>query len=156
MAIVKWNPSRELLDFEREFNRMFQNFERHFGFKPSSEEEKESGYDNAVWMPLTDISEDNENYFLRLDMPGVNKNDVKISYSDGQLNISGERKFEKESKNMQYHRSERSFGKFYRSFTLPAKVQENRIEAEFKDGQLNITIPKSEEAKPKEIEIRVR
>lgn len=154
MALVKWNPARELLDIEREFNRMFSAFDKRFGLGRTSQNEE--GYENAVWMPLTDISEDGENYYLKLDMPGLTRNDVKISYCDGQLSISGERKSEKDTKNMQFHRSERSFGKFFRSFTLPAKIQENRIDAEFKDGQLNITIPKAEEAKPKEIEVRIK
>ncbi|MGE5683492.1 MAG: Hsp20/alpha crystallin family protein [Bacillota bacterium] len=155
MAIVKWNPSRELLEVEREFDRIFNSLEKRFGFGHKTSD-REEGYENAVWMPLTDISEDNDNFYLRLDMPGVNKNDVKISYCEGQMTISGERKAERESKNLQYHRSERAFGKFYRSFTLPSKIQENRIEAEFRDGTLMITIPKAEESKPKEIEVKVR
>jgi HSP20 family protein len=152
MAIVRWNPSRELLNVEREFNKLFNNFNSRFGL---FDREDDSEYDNAVWMPLTDISEDKDNFVLKLDLPGVSKNDLKISYSDGQLSISGERKQEKETKDSKYHRVERAYGKYYRSFTLPSKIQEDKIDAEFKDGQLTITVPKAEEVKPKEISIKV-
>jgi HSP20 family protein len=154
MAIVRWNPSRELLNIEREFSRMFDNFEKRFGF--GNGEDGHNEYENAVWAPLTDISEDKENYTLKMDLPGVSKNDLKISYSDGQLNISGERKMEKENKDSKYHRVERSYGRYFRSFALPAKIKEDAINAEFKDGQLIVIVPKSEEAKPKELEIKVK
>ncbi len=153
MALVKWSPERELLNVEREFNKLFRSFGRGFGTTP---EEGDVEYENAVWMPLTDISEDKDRYTIRLDLPGVSKSDVKISYVEGQLNISGERKQEKESKDSKYHRMERIFGKYYRSFTLPQQIREDQIEAEFKDGQLSIIVPKAEEAKPKEIEVKVK
>ena len=154
MAIVKWNPSRELLDVEREFNRMFNTFSKRFGL--TDRDVMEDEYENAVWMPLTDITEDKENYMLKLDLPGVKKEDVKISFSEGQLNISGERKQEKEAKDSKYHRVERAYGKYFRSFALPKQIKEDKIDAEFKDGQLIITVPKAEEAKPKEIPIKIK
>lgn len=153
MSIVKWNPARELLNMEREFNKLFNSFGRRFG---QSESDSKEEYENAVWMPLTDITEDKENYFVMLDLPGVSKEDVKVSYADGQLSISGERKQEKESKDSKYHRVERAYGKYYRSFTLPQQVKEDKIEAEFKDGQLTVTVPKAGEAKPKELEIKIK
>ena len=149
MALVKWNPEKELLDIEREFKKMFNRF----GIGTT---EAESEYENAVWSPLTDISEDKDNYVLTLDLPGVKKSDVKISFVDGVLSISGERKQEKETKESKYHRVERAFGRYYRSFTLPAKIKADDITAEFTDGQLTITVPKAEEAKPKEIDIKVK
>jgi len=153
MALVKWNPARELLSVEREFNKLFNSLGSRFGLMESTEDEE---FENAVWMPLTDISEDKENFSLRLDLPGVKKDEVKISYNDGQLTISGERKQEKETGDSKYHRVERAYGKYYRSFTLPSKIKEDKIEAEFKDGQLIITVPKAEEAKPKEIPIKIK
>jgi HSP20 family protein len=153
MALVKWNPSRELLNVEREFKKMFDLFEDRFGITRSEDYDDE--YENAIWSPLTDIEENDENYLLKLDLPGVKKDDVKISYSDGQLSISGERKQEKVTKNAKLHRVERAYGKYYRSFNLPNKIKEDKINAEFKDGQLTVTIPKAEEAKPKEIAINV-
>jgi HSP20 family protein len=153
MSIVRWNPARELLNMEREFNKLFNVFGRRVGL---SESEAKDEYENAVWMPLTDIKEDKGNYFVMLDLPGVSKNEVKVSYADGQLSISGERKQEKESSDSRFHRVERTYGRYYRSFTLPQQVREDKIEAEFKDGQLTVTVPKAEEAKPKELEIKIK
>ena len=153
MSIVRWNPARELLNMEREFNKLFNVFGKRIGTSESGNGEE---YENAVWMPLTDIKEDKENYFVMLDLPGISKNDVKVSYADGQLSISGERKQEKESNDSKFHRVERTYGRYYRSFTLPQQVKEDKIEAEFKDGQLTVTVPKAEEAKPKELEIKIK
>jgi len=152
MAIVRFNPVRDLLDVEREFNRMFSNFGSKFGIAKKDGDEE---YENAVWMPLTDIYEDKDNYKIKADLPGIKKSDVKISYSDGELSISGDRVQELETKDSKCHRVERTFGKYYRSFTLPKEIKEDKIKAEFKDGQLTITIPKADEVKPKEIEISV-
>lgn len=151
MTLVKWNPARELMSIEKEFNKLFNTFSNKFGISNEGENEME----NAVWAPLTDISEDHDNYYLNLDVPGVDKNDVKISYSNGNLVIKGERKDEKETKKSEYHRIERSFGKFFRSFTLPEKIKEDKIEAKFKDGALSIVIPKADEVKPREIEVKI-
>jgi HSP20 family protein len=153
MSLVKFNPVKDLLNVEREFNRLFKTFDEHLGIRRS--DGQENGYENAVWMPLTDIYEDKDNYIIKADLPGLKKDDVKISYSDSQLEISGERVQEKETKDAKWHRVERSFGKYYRSFTLPKEIKQDNIKAEFKDGQLTILIPKAEEVKPKEIEIKV-
>jgi HSP20 family protein len=154
MTLVKFNPMRDLVDFERELNRMFNSFENRFGISKSKEDD--NAYENAVWMPLTDIYEDKDKYSMKLDLPGIKKEDVKISFVDGKLSISGERSQENEHKDSKCHRIERSFGKYYRSFNLPEHVQSEKINAEFKDGQLTISVPKAEEAKPKEIEIKVK
>lgn len=153
MTLVRFNPARELLDLEREFNKMFSSFGNRFGL--SKKDNADDEYENAVWVPLTDVSEDNDNYYLKADLPGIKKEDVKISYSDGSLSISGERTQEKETKDKKFHRIERSYGKYYRSFSIPKEIKEDKIKADFTDGQLNITIPKAEEVKPKEISIKV-
>jgi HSP20 family protein len=153
MTLVKWNPARELLNVEREFNKLFNTFNSRFGFDDSSMNED---LENAVWSPLTDISENKDQYILKMDLPGVSKENLKLNFHDGELIISGERKQEKEDKDSKYHRIERTYGKYYRSFTLPQTIQADKINAEFKDGQLTITVPKSEEAKPKELEIKVK
>ncbi len=154
MTLVKWNPSKELMNVEREFNRLFNTFNRRFGFDDARSADEEM--ENAVWSPLTDISENKDQYILNMDLPGVSKENLKLSFHDGELIISGERKQEKEDKDSKYHRIERTYGKYYRSFTLPQTIQADKINAEFKDGQLTITVPKSEEAKPKELEIKVK
>ncbi len=153
MTLVKFNPSKDFFNIEREFNRLFNTFNNRFGLSRKSESDDE--YENAVWMPLTDIAEDKENYYLKADLPGIKKEDVKISFSDGRLSISGERSQEKETEDKKFHRIERSYGKYYRSFNIPEQIKEDKIKADFKDGQLNVIIPKAEEVKPKEIEIKV-
>jgi HSP20 family protein len=153
MTLVKFNPARELLNVEREFNKMFNTLGNRFSLTKRDTDEE---YENAVWMPLTDIYENNDNYYIKADLPGVKKGDVKISYNDGTLSISGERAQEKETKETKYHRVERSFGKYYRSFNLPKEIKNDKIEAEFVDGQLNVTIPKAEEVKPKQIDIKIK
>jgi HSP20 family protein len=154
MAIVRWNPMRDLMSMEREFNKIFNSLERKFGFNEGERDNEE--FENAIWMPMTDILEDDNQYYLNIDLPGIKKEDVKINYNNGLLSISGERKMENVEKNAKYHRAERVYGKYYRSFTLPQKIKENEIDAEFKDGQLKISIPKAEEAKPKQLEIKVK
>lgn len=153
MTLVKFNPVRDLLDVEREFNRMFNSLDSKFGITSKSDVDEK--YDNAVWMPLTDISEDNDSFYLKADLPGIKKEDVKISYADGAINISGERSQEKETKDKKFHRIERSYGKYFRSFNIPTEIKEDKIKAKFKDGQLTITIPKADEVKPKEIDIKI-
>ncbi len=153
MTLVKFNPVRDLLNVEREFNRMFNSLGSRFGITHKGDIDEK--HDNAVWMPLTDISEDNDNFYLKADLPGIKKEDVNISYTDGTICISGERSQEKETKEKKFHRIERSYGKYYRSFTIPTEIKDDKIKAEFKDGQLTITIPKADEVKPKEIDIKI-
>lgn len=153
MTLVKFNPARDMLDVEREFSRMYRSFENRFGV--SKDEDSENGYENAVWMPLTDIYEDKDGFKIEADLPGMKKDDVKISIKEGRLSISGERNQEQETKDAKCHRVERTYGKLYRSFNLPKEIKEDKIKAEFKDGQLTITIPKADEIKPKEIDIKV-
>jgi len=153
MAIVRFNPVKDFLNVEREINRMFKSIDDRFGFlkKENSDDE----YENAVWIPLSDVYEDKDDYKITADLPGIKKEDVKISVSNGKLSISGERKQKEETKEAKYHRIERTFGKYYRSFTLPKEIKEDKIKAAFKDGQITVTIPKTEDVKPKEIAIKV-
>ena len=152
MTLVRFNPVRDFFDVGREFNRIFNSLRTRFVvIKKDGDQE----YENAVWMPLSDIYEDKDTYKIKADLPGIKRNDVKIAYSNGELSISGERVQETETKDAKCHRVERTFGKYYRSFTLPNEIKEDKIKAEFKDGQLTITIPKADEKKPKEIEISV-
>ncbi len=154
MSIIRWNPARELLSMERELNRFFNSFGDRF--RSQNSEESGEGYENAVWMPLTDIVEKDGAYELHIDLPGIDKKDVKISFSDGELKISGERSQGKVSKNDKCHREERMYGKFYRSFRLPREIKADQISAEFNNGELSVSVPKAEEVKPKEIEIKMK
>jgi HSP20 family protein len=146
MAITRWRPFRDLVSIQDEMNRLFDDF---FG-RPVTRPEWEE-----AWSPSVDVSETKDNVIINAEIPGMNKEDVKVSVQDNVLTLSGERKQEKEEKNANYHRIERSYGSFSRSFTLPTSVQADKVKATYKDGILKITLPKTEEVKPKEILISV-
>jgi HSP20 family protein len=125
--------------------RVFEPFFGRFNFL---EDELKSG----TWAPPVDVAEENEKIIVRVEVPGMNEQDLKVSFEDGVLTISGERQFErKEDRN--YHRIERTYGTFSRTFSLPRTVDQDSIAASYRDGILEITIPKREEAKPKQIQI---
>lgn len=156
MSLIRWSPARDLASFpsdiasmQREMNRMFDSFFR-------GDPGEEFPLASATWRPAVDIAEEDAAFQVRMELPGVAKDDVKITMENNLLTVRGEKKQERESKGTNYHRAERGYGAFQRSFTLPTTVKGERIEASFKDGILNITLPKSEEAKPKEIEVRVK
>jgi HSP20 family protein len=111
---------------------------------------------SSYWTPAVDIAEQENEYLVKMELPGVNKEDVKISLESNILTIRGEKKQEKEEKNKSLHRVERSYGSFQRSFTLPTSVKNDKIDAFFEDGVLSVTLPKMEEAKPKQIEVKVK
>ncbi|MCX7994513.1 MAG: Hsp20/alpha crystallin family protein [candidate division WOR-3 bacterium] len=144
--IKRWDPFRELMSLREEMDRLFNTF---FGRSVSEELE-------GVWVPVIDIEEDNENFIVSAELPGLKKEDVKISVRGNLLTISGERKHEAETKNKTYHRVERMYGKFSRTITLPSDVDVNKIKAIYKDGVLHITLPKPETMKPKEIEVEIK
>ena len=148
MNLMKWNPARELEEISTRLNRVFgKSFDR-----------TDTGNEMmsvADWMPSVDISETEAAYLIKGEIPGVNKEEVKISIQDGLLTIQGERKHEKEEKGKKFHRVECSYGSFVRSFQLPDDADESNVKAEFKDGMLNVTLPKSAKAKPKSINVSV-
>lgn len=109
----------------------------------------------ADWTPSVDISETDTAYLIKGEIPGVKKEDVKVTVQDGMLTIQGERKMEKEEKGKKFHRVERSYGSFVRSFRLPDDADENKVKAEFKDGMINVTLAKSAKAKTKAINVAV-
>jgi HSP20 family protein len=108
------------------------------------------------WTPSCDVYETDNEIVIKAELPGVKKEDAKVGIQDGLLTISGERKFEEETKKENYLRVERSYGSFTRSFTLPTRVDQEKVLAEFKDGLLQVTLPKREEAKPKGVEVKVK
>ena len=147
MAITRWRPFRDLVSIQDEMNRLFEDF---FGHTPVR-----TGWTEGVWSPSVDVSEDKDNVIIKAEMPGMKKEDVKISVQDDVLTLKGEKKQEKEEKDKNYHRIERSYGSFCRSFQLPTSVKTDKIKASYKDGVLNVTLPKTEEVKPKEIPINI-
>ena len=152
MTLVKFNPTKDLLRFERDFNKVFKSFSDRFGFNKRFEED----FADASWAPLADIVENENSFAVKVDLPGLSKKDVKVTYSNGLLSVSGERKEEKESKNSNYYKVERSFGKFYRCFNMPEGIDESKINAKFENGTLTVEIAKTEDAKPKQIDINVK
>ena len=143
-----WRPFGELWDLQDEINRLFWGFGRR-----GTQQDEDTSL--ATWAPAVDICEDNEAVRITAELPGMTQKDVKLSVKDGVLTIRGEREFKDEQKKKDYYRIERSYGTFARSFTLPSSVEADKIHANMKDGVLDIMIPKKEEAKPKEIEIKV-
>jgi HSP20 family protein len=107
------------------------------------------------WVPAVDVEETENSYLIRAEIPGLKKEDVKLSLTENVLTISGEKKAEVENQNKKYHRLERTYGAFQRSFSLPEPIQADKIEASFRDGLLEVAIPKSEKAKPRNIDIKV-
>ena len=148
MALVRWRPLNELARIEEEMDRMFDRF-----FGSSLLEDVDTT--PTVWSPDVDIAETKDAFVVTVELPGLNKKDIHVRYKDGMLTIEGERKREKEEKDVNYYRVERQYGKFCRSFHLPAEVKEDKIEASYKDGVLTVRLPKSEEAKSREIEVKV-
>ncbi len=148
MALVRWDPFRELEEVSDRLNRMFARPATH------SSNGKETMI-VADWAPSVDISETESEYQIKAEIPDVKKEDVKVTLEDGVLTIQGERKHEKEEKGKKYHRIERSYGSFVRTFSLPDVIDDDKVKAEFRDGVLNLHLPKSEKAKPKAIDVKV-
>ena len=139
-----WNPVRELDEFQNRLSTFFGG---------PAWRSKEGNF--GSWAPAVDIIEDDKEFLVKADLPEVKKEDLHINVENGMLTIHGERKFEREDKKKRYHRTERSFGSFTRSFSLPDGSDSTKIRAEFKDGLLQVHIPKSETARPKQIEVKV-
>jgi len=148
MALVRWDPFRELEEMSDRLNRMFARPETRTA----------NGKETMIiadWTPSVDISETEGEYQIKAEIPDVRKDDVKVTVEDGVLTIQGRRNQEKEEKGTKYHRIERSYGSFARTFSLPDVIEADKVNAEFKDGVLNLRLPKSEKAKPKAIEVKL-
>ena len=145
-----WDPFRDLGTFENRLEK-FLNRPSTAGNGGSKE-----AMTLTQWAPLVDITEDDKEYLLKAELPELKKEEVKVTVENGELTISGERKFEKEEKGKKYHRIERSYGSFLRSFTLPEGVSGEKVVADFSEGVLKVHLPKDEKAKPKSFEVKVQ
>ncbi len=146
MAIIRYNPIREMMGLSDRLNRMFEEMS---GFNA----------DNQItgsWTPAVDVYESENAIEIKADLPGMTEKDIDVSVENNTLTIKGERQFENEEKRENYHRVERQYGSFYRSFQLPNTVDVSKINANFKNGILELALPKREETKPKKISINVK
>ncbi len=156
-TVSKWSPFRttrwdliqqQLANFER-------GIERFFGHAPGLAGNGDEPITERLWELLTDITEDVKEFVVKVELPEMKKDDVKVTVENGTLRISGERKAKKEEKNKRVHRIERSDGSFLRAFTLPDGADGAKISADYKDGMLTVRLPKTAEAKPKAIDVKV-
>jgi HSP20 family protein len=150
MAIIRWEPFRDLVGLQERMNRLFDE-----SFRGINRTGSEEDWGGGSWAPAVDIYEQNGNIVLKAELPGVDPKDVDVRVENNILTLRGERKLENEVKREYYHRVERAYGSFTRSFTLPNVVDTEKIKAEYKDGLLRMTLPKKDEAKPKQISINV-
>jgi len=146
MTLVRVSPFRGLVNIQDEMNRLFNDF--------FSQGERSKGMP-SIWSPLVDIAETDNDITVTVEAPGMQKDDINITIQDNVLTLKGEKKQENVEKKKQYHRIERTYGQFERSFSLPTTIQTDKVKAGFRNGVLTITLPKSEEAKPKEVTISV-
>src|SRR4051794_29858740 len=151
MAIVRWDPARELSSIQHEMNRLFDTF-----FQPAGTANgNRTGAGQPRWVPAMDLVEDGDHFVLRADLPGVAEDDVAIELDGDVLTVSGTREAVQESGEGQTHRVERAYGTFRRSLTLPEGVDPDMIEAHFDRGVLEVRVPKPEERKPRRVAISV-
>ena len=148
MTLVKFNPNTDMCRLQRSMGRLFDGFlgDRDF----------DNGGTQCDWMPAVDISETENDISIRADIPGMSKDDIKVIVHENVLTLKGERRSEKTEEKTNYYRSERVYGSFYRSFSLPSMVNAGKIKANYVNGVLEVSLPKVEEAKPKEIAIDVK
>ena len=148
MNLVKWEPFKDLLRLQSGFGRWFDD-----PFKGIRE--SDGNLELTAWSPAVDIYETPNELVLKAELPGIDQKSIDVHVENNTLALRGERKLEKETKEENYHRVERSYGSFYRSFSLPSTVDQEKIHADYKEGVLTLTLPKREETKPKQIKVAV-
>jgi HSP20 family protein len=144
MAINRWDPFREVVSLQNRMNNLFRGIN-----------EEESPLAAASFVPAVDIYEDKDKVVLKLEVPGIDQKDLHVTVEDNTLTVKGERKFEDEEKQENFHRIERTYGSFYRAFTLPPTVDTANIGADYKAGVLKLELKKKPEAQPKQIEVKI-
>ena len=145
MELVRWEPFAGFGNGRSVFDDLFDDNLGRSWAQPST----------SKWYPAVDVLESKDSYHIRAELPGMKKEDIKVEVTDGNLTLSGERKSEKLAEGVEYRHVERVDAKFWRSFSLPETVKTDGIEATYKDGVLEIRVPKAEEAKPRQIEVSV-
>lgn len=150
-TLIRWNPFREMDEIQRRMSSLLEGNLLRRGNLTNGEE----NITVPEWAPLVDVIEDEKEYLIKVELPEVHKDDVKVTVENGTLTISGERKAEKEQKGRRFHRVERYYGRFERTFGIPDDAEAGAVNAEFKDGVLRVRLAKSEKARPKQIEVKV-
>ena len=148
-ALTRWNQLKELEALRHGLGSLLGHSPVH---SPEGQEEQITV---PEWAPLVDISEDDKEYLIKAELPEVRKEDIQVTAEEGTLTIMGERKFEKEEKGKKYHRVERAYGSFGRTFSLPDDASPGKVSAEFKDGVLTVHLTKTEKPKPQQIEVKI-
>jgi HSP20 family protein len=149
MAITRWDPYREFTTLQDRMNRIFQDF---YGSRPTDDDVMTRG----SWMPPVDIYQNGrQEIVLKAELPGIKREDIDLRVENNTLTLRGERKRESDVTDEQYHRVERAYGSFSRSFSLPDTIDTEKVRADFRDGVLTVTLPIREEAKPKQIQVQV-
>lgn len=149
MAIVRWlDPFRDLTSIQDRMNQIFED-------ALSRSRGRDEGMRTGMWTPAVDIYEKNDSVMVKAELPGVEKDQISVEVKDGILTLRGERKLERDVKEESYHRIERAYGSFLRSFSLPVSVEQDKVTAKFKDGVLEVELPKKEKANPKQIKVDV-
>jgi len=142
-TLMRWDPFRELEDVQNRLSRLL-------GERPGEEEPFFRG-----WVPAVDVQETDKEYSIKVDLPEVKREDVKVELADGAVTIQGERRQEKDEKGKRFHRIERQYGQFIRRFALPGEIDATKVQAEFKDGVLKVTLPKTAAAKARSVDVKV-
>jgi len=145
MAIIRWDPFRDIITLREKMNRLFEDAVTARG--------EEKDMISSTWTPSVDIFETENALILTAEVPGIDENNIEIKIEDNTLSLKGDRIFEKETSEENYHRIERSYGSFYRSFTLPRNIDQEKIKAEHDNGVLRITMPKKPESQPKTVKV---
>jgi HSP20 family protein len=148
--LITWNPLREMEEAQNRFNRFLG------GFPNRIDSGEPHSLTVADWSPEVDISEDDHGYLIKADLPEMKKDDVRVTVEDGILSVSGERKSEKEDQKKKFHRIERCFGTFRRSFTLPEDTDSTKVTAEFRDGVLKVHLPTTAIERSKATQVKIQ
>ncbi len=149
MSLTRWDPFRDLVNLQERMNRLFED---SLSRSKTTDQEMPMG----AWTPPVDIFETPEMVILRADLPGIDQKDIDVRIENSTLTLRGERRFLKEAKDEDYHRIERSYGTFSRSFQLPGSIDQTKIQAVHKDGVLEVHLPKREDTRPKQIKVEVK
>jgi len=145
MAITRWDPFREVVALQNRMNTLFGNMNN----------ETESPLTTASFVPAVDVYEDDKKVVLKLEVPGIEEKDLDVRVENHTLTVKGERKFEKEEKEENFHRIERRYGSFYRAFSLPSTVDTENVDAKYENGVLKLELKKKPEAQPKQIKVNI-